>query len=247
MSAHIIARSGWSSLEHEMAMLRYAANLSGKEKAKILFLNTASASTPEFVAGAKQKIEWIGCEFSTLDFFGSINPNYEDYINSHDVLHVGGGNTRSMLAVWREYGLDQTLRKANEQGLVLSGFSAGALCWFEQCLTDSLQGEPQVLKGLGFLKGSACPHYDSEELRAPTYIKKIKSKEILPGFALRDFTAIHFVDGKLFKAITTQEDKTPSYVDKDGEEKILATIPLLGPPVRTNSQYAPKQAPDLKP
>ncbi|MFZ2586733.1 MAG: peptidase E [Alphaproteobacteria bacterium] len=220
MAQHIISRSGWCSAEHDVAMIGYAACVSGKKRAKVLFLNTASSSTPRYLENAQKTIEAVGCEYSTLDLFGSIREDYSSFIMSHDVVYVGGGNTRSLVALWKEYGIDKILQEASTiNGTILTGFSAGGICWFEQCLTDSLAGEPQTIKGLGFLKGSACPHYDVEALRRPTYIKKVIQGEILPGYALRDFSALHFIDGELFKALTTQKGKAPAYVGLDGVEK----------------------------
>jgi hypothetical protein len=77
-------------------------------------------------------------------------------------------NTANMLAIWRLHGFDALLREAWEQGILLTGWSAGMICWFEAGVTDSfgpqLAGMPD---GLGFLPGSACPRYDDEELRRP--------------------------------------------------------------------------------
>lgn len=220
MTTHIVARSGWCSAEHDKTMLRYAADLTGEKQAKVLFLNTASSSTPRYHEGAQANIEAIGCEYSTFDFFNSIRPDYRDYILSHDMIYVGGGNTRSLVTLWKEYGVDKIIREGWQNGIVLTGFSAGAICWFEECLTDSLAGDPQAIKGLGFLAGSACPHYDVEESRRPTYIKRVANKEILPGYALNDLTAVHFKDGELYKALTTKERLHPVSVSADGSETV---------------------------
>lgn len=218
---HIIARSGWCSVEHDQSMLAYAAKTSGRKSPRILFMNTASSSTPRYAEGAQKAIEAAGGVFSTFDFFGSIQTDYADFITSHDVIYVGGGNTRSMLALWREYGVDKALRDAWQNGVVLTGFSAGAICWFEQCLTDALQGTPQVINGLGFLRGSACPHYDVEPSRRPTYMDLASKQKISAGYALVDFTAIHFVNGEPARLLTTQEGKAPVYVNHDGSERLL--------------------------
>lgn len=202
-------------------MLHYAASVSKVKNPRILFLNTASSSFPQYTNSAKENIESVGGAFSTFDFFDSIRKDYRNYFLEHDVIYVGGGNTRSMLALWREYGIDEILYEANERGTVLTGFSAGGICWFEQGLTDSLDGTPQVLPALGFLKGSACPHYDVEETRRPTYLEKIHSAAMFPGYALNDYTALHFKEGVLLKALTTKEGVNPVFVSKDGTEEVL--------------------------
>ena len=87
-----------------------------------------------------------------------------------DVIFVSGGNTANMLAVWRVHGFDAILREAWERGIVLAGSSAGMICWFEAGVTDSFGPQLEGMRdGLGFLAGSACPHYDGEERRRPVY------------------------------------------------------------------------------
>lgn len=243
MNTNLIARSGWCSNEHDKTMLRYAANITEKETPSILFLNTASSSSPQYHDNSKNTIESIGCIYSTFDFFGSIRIDYRDYILSHDIIYVGGGNTRSLLALWKEYGIDKVIREAWERGTVLTGFSAGAICWFEECLTDSLAGDPQVLKGLGFIKGSACPHYDVEESRRPTYLRRVSAGEIMPGYGLNDLTSLHFKDGVLYKILTTQDGVVPIFIDKDGTEARLEAEVV--PYIQSISNPLPQNNPQI--
>jgi len=92
----------------------------------------------------------------------------EDLLLSQDVIFVGGGSVANMVAVWRVHGLDQILRKAWQAGIVLTGSSAGGICWFESGTTDSFGRELRAFTdGLGLLAGSYCPHYDSEPGRRP--------------------------------------------------------------------------------
>ena len=97
-----------------------------------------------------------------------------------------------MLAVWRDWGVPALLREAWESGVVLTGVSAGAICWFEEGITDSFSDGLRPLPGLGFLSGSCCPHYDSEPQRRPTYHRLLANAEIAPGIAIEDWTAVHF-------------------------------------------------------
>lgn len=66
-----------------------------------------------------------------------------------DVIYVGGGNTRNMLVLWKEWGLDYTLKKAYEEGVILAGLSEGAICWFEEGLTDPLNAPLYTINCLG--------------------------------------------------------------------------------------------------
>jgi peptidase E len=113
--------------------------------------------------------------------------------------------------------MDKVLKQALEKGIVLAGISAGAICWFEEFLTDSvwpMGGCP----GLGFVKGSACPHYDGEALRRPTYTRLVRDGEMIPGLALDDGAAAHFVDGELKQIVTSRPHARAYHLDfKDGE------------------------------
>ena len=96
---------------------------------------------------------------------------------SQDVIVVGGGNTANMLAIWRVHGFDTLLREAWEQGIVLTGVSAGMICWFEAGVTDSFGPQLEGMRdGLGLLPGSACPHYDGEERRRPVYRQLVERR-----------------------------------------------------------------------
>lgn len=98
----------------------------------------------------------------------------EDFILTKDIIYVGGGNTKNLLALWKEWGLDIILKKAWNQGIVLAGISAGSICWFEAGVTDSYGDRLEPIKCLGFLKGSNCPHYD-EEMDQKTFLSKTHS------------------------------------------------------------------------
>jgi peptidase E len=142
---------------------------------------------------------------------------------SSDVIVVGGGNTANMLAVWRVHGFDRILREAWESGVVLTGWSAGMICWFEAGVTDSFGPQLAGMRdGLGFLAGSACPHYDGEELRRPVYTRLVQEDRFPPGIALDDGVGAHFADGELLEVVTTRPEATGYLVDVDGERALEA-------------------------
>jgi peptidase E len=136
-----------------------------------------------------------------------------------------------MLALWREWGLDEILKRAWQQGVVLAGLSAGAICWFEQGVTDSVPGELGALDCLGLLPGSCCPHYDGEAERRPAYHRLVAEGTILPGFGIDDGAALHFVDQELKCIISSRPDARAYAVTKseDGvSEGALASTLLAG-------------------
>ena len=143
---------------------------------------------------------------------------------AHDVILVGGGNTANMLAVWRVHGFDRVLREAWEAGVVLSGWSAGMICWFEAGVTDSFGPQLEGLRdGLGFLPGSACPHYDGEELRRPVY-RRLVGDGFPPGIALDDAAGAHYVGTTLNRVLATTPSATGYLVTPTSEQRLDAVV-----------------------
>ncbi len=140
---------------------------------------------------------------------------------SCDAILVCGGNTANMLAVWRAHGFDAVLREAWEAGVLLTGWSAGMICWFEAGVTDSFGPQLEGMRdGLGFLSGSACPHYDGEALRRPVYTRLVR--EGFPaGIALDDAVAAHYTGTTLREIVTARPEAGAYRVGPGGEESLL--------------------------
>ena len=183
----------------------YVLQQSVRPRPNICFVPTASAESRERIVQFFQVFSSLPCTPSWLSLFDLPTADLESFILAKDIIFVGGGNTRSMLALWREWNLDGILRKAYDRGIILAGSSAGANCWFEQCTTDSVPGELTILPCLGFLHGSFTPHYDVEPKRKPTLHRMLLSEEIQPGYAADNEAALHFVDGDLRRAVRTRE------------------------------------------
>ncbi|MBP6103495.1 MAG: peptidase E [Gammaproteobacteria bacterium] len=211
-----IGGAGFGTLENDYKMERYLIAQTGKTNPKVCFLGQASAESPAYARLFHRTFKALETHPSTISLFGRVTPHWKTQVLEQDLIFVGGGNTRSMLALWREWGMDQILKEAYDKGIVLCGSSAGAICWFEACVTDSVW-PLGTLKGLGFLQGSCCPHYDSEPERRPTYLQKVQSGEIIPGIALEDYTAAHFVDGSLRTVVSAKAGTKAYRVSPDKE------------------------------
>ena len=138
-----------------------------------------------------------------------------------DAIYVGGGNTLNMLAIWKDQGIDKVLRKAWEKGIVLGGGSAGAICWFAQGCTDSRPGKLTVLDGLGWLPGSACPHFGAEKRRA-AYHDLVLAGDMKDGIACDDGAAVLYEGDKLVRAVSSLP-KARAYSVKRQEGKVGIT------------------------
>lgn len=143
---------------------------------------------------------------------------FEEVLLDMDAILVTGGNTLNMLAIWKAQGIDTILRAAWEKGILLSGGSAGSLCWFEHGTTDSRPKEISIVDCLGFLKGSHCPHYDSEATRKPLYHSYIKDGRFKPGYAVDDRAAILFHDQEVAKVVALNEESNAYYVSLESDE-----------------------------
>jgi len=182
---------------------RYLIQQTKTENPRVLFVPTASGEPDHYVAGFYSAFLKLGCRPSVLTFFKR-TPQLRSFLLEQDLIYVGGGNTKTLLAVWREWGMPELLREAWESGIVLTGVSAGAICWFEQGLTDSFSDGLRPLPGLGFLPGSCCPHYDGEPQRRPTYHQLLASAEIAPGVAIEDWTAVHFSGIERYRVVASR-------------------------------------------
>lgn len=208
MPKQIIAMGGGGfSMEPENLLLdEYVLKQTNKKTPKVCFVPTASGDAQGYIDKFYHSFETLDCEASHLSLFKPPTADLEDYVLSKDVIYVGGGNTRNLMVLWKEWGLDHIFQKAWEQGIVLAGLSAGAICWFEEGVTDSIPGELTPLKCLGFLKGSSCPHYDGEADRRPTYQKLVGANKILQGVAADDGVAFHYVDEDIYKIVSSRKN-----------------------------------------
>jgi peptidase E len=141
----------------------------------------------------------------------------------HDLILVSGGNTANALAIWRTHGFDEILREAWETGVLLTGWSAGMICWFEHGVTDSFGPALAPLECLGFLPGSACPHYDGEEQRRPVYTQLV-ANGFPAGVAADDDVALHYAGTELRDVVTSREGAGAYRVGPDGEQALDARL-----------------------
>lgn len=190
----------------------YILQVSDKENPKICFIGTASGDSESYQLKFHRRFASARCQASVLNLFRREVSDLNDFVCSQDVIYVGGGNTVNMLAVWREHGLDIALKDALAAGTVLTGVSAGSICWFESGVTDSFGADLQQTKCLGFLKGSNCPHYDGEANRRPSYQKMIL-QGMDGGYAADDSVALHFVNGDLRRIVSSSESARAYRVD----------------------------------
>lgn len=177
--------------------------ISGKKKPSLLFLPTASDDSESYYNVVKKHFgERLKCKIDVLYLIKNKYSEKElrDKILKSDIIYVGGGNTLKMIKLWKKLGIDEILKEAYQNGIVLSGISAGAICWFEYGNSDSLKFDNKKsniikVKGISLVKGLFCPHYDVEKIRKVELKKMMKNKKGI-ALALDNCSAIEIVDDK---------------------------------------------------
>ncbi|HEY8806854.1 MAG TPA: peptidase E [Candidatus Limnocylindria bacterium] len=201
-------------------LIAYVLSFAKRKRPKVLFLPTASGDDQTYVTLFNGAFAGHDCDRAVLELFSRTVADIDALIRDQDVVVVGGGNTANMLAIWRVHGVDRALRAAYDAGTVLTGWSAGCICWFEGGTTDSFTPELGALRdGLGFLSGSATPHYDSEARRPMVYAREIAAG-LPPGIALDDGVAARYEDERLIEVVSGREGGRAFMVDQDGEHPL---------------------------
>jgi dipeptidase E len=212
---------GGGSEDETRRLLAHVVGLAGKPAPKVCAVPTATGDDAD---GVLRLFGLLPAEARTshLPFFPWPPHDLPGFVLGHDVIFVGGGNTANALAIWRVYGFDEILREAWEAGIVLTGWSAGMICWFEAGVTDSFGPQLEGMRdGLGFLPGSACPHYDGEELRRPVYTRLV-AEGFPAGIAADDGVGVHFVGTELAEVASVREGATAYRVEPGGETPLEA-------------------------
>ena len=215
----------------------YIVSMATVKRPRICFVPTASGDAHEHIDKFYAAFGRFSAQLSHLAFFrkpvkGAVPLNrFEDELLDQHVIYVGGGNTRSMLAVWREWSVTQTLRAALKRGVVLAGVSAGAICWFEWGASDSVApgARSAPLRCLGFLKGSCSPHWGGEPHRRRDFHALVRSGALPAGYGIADGAALLFEGGRLAEAVRADASAAVFRVERTGDrlrEAVIATRPL---------------------
>ena len=221
MKKHIVAIGGGGFGRNNISYLieKYILELSDKICPKICFLPTATGDDDTYIVRFYTIFNQLNCKPSHIEFFKRTT-NIKNHIMDQDVVFVGGGNTKSMLAIWDDWGMSDLLSVAYNKGVIMSGVSAGAICWFTSGITDSWDKELRILPCLDFISGTCCPHYDEEPSRIP-YVKKILLEEKVTNcISIEGGSAMHFIDGKPFKNVSFKNNKNTYDVFLDNNDVV---------------------------
>ena len=205
----IVAIGGGEISEQETeAIDRRIIALTGKTQPKALFIPTASSDAPGYIETFEAYYGGhLGCRTRHLKLTQE-PPAFDEMsalVLDSDLVYVGGGNTLKMMKLWRRLGLDTVLAEAASRGIVLSGLSAGAICWFRYGHSDSraFSSNPKWdyirVRGLGFVNAVYCPHYHFEK-RESSFSQTIAKRGGI-GIACDNNAAIEIV-GEHYRILT---------------------------------------------
>ena len=191
-----------------------ARERSGRDRPRICFVPTAAADDDGVVArfyGAFAR----SAEASHLALFSRTVEDIDAFLLDQDLVFIGGGNTVNMLAIWRQHGVDRALLAAWQAGVVMSGMSAGGVCWFEGFTTDSFGPELRPVRdGLGVLSGSFIPHYHGEAQRRPLYHRLVADGTLPGGYGVDDGAALVFRGTELSEVVSSQDGAAAYRVER---------------------------------
>jgi dipeptidase E len=209
---------GFTSSSEDWPLDEYVLTLTNREQPRICLLPTASGDPEDQIDRFYRVYEQLGCELSHISLFrlGSQEINLREHLLSRDVIYVGGGSMKNLLALWRVHGVDSLLSEAWQTGVALAGVSAGSMCWFELGVTRT-HGHPAPAEGLALLPGSNSVHYNTDPERRRVFREQI-AEGAPPGWAVEDGVGLLFAGDTLVEAVTAREGGRAYRVElKDGE------------------------------
>jgi peptidase E len=217
----IVACGGALFVDEAAPLRNHILSLARQPSPRVCFLPTATGDHPEAIARFYRAAAQMDCRPSDLPLFSRDVENLEAFLMEQDVIWVAGGNTANALAVWRVHGVDGLLRRAWEDGCVMTGASAGMNCWFEASVTDSfsLQRLEGLRDGLGWLGGSACPHWDGEEMRRPVY-RDLVAAGFPDGAAAEDGVGLVYDGVEFVEAVSWRADGAAWFVSRAGGDAV---------------------------
>jgi peptidase E len=217
-------RSGWAV----GPLTEYAIEMAGvsSRAPRVCYVGTASGDRPDGIAEFYTAALQRGLTPSHLQLF--MMPNVDDMrelLLGQDVIWVFGGSVAGLLAMWRLHGVDEIMREAWQAGVVLTGVSAGSICWHLGGTTDSFGPQLRpVTNGLGFVPFSNGVHYDSEPERRPLFQSLIADGTLPAGYATDDGTGVVYRGTEFAEAVRETPDKSVYWVERSGDGKAVETM-----------------------
>jgi dipeptidase E len=209
----------------------FVLSLTPAKQPRVLFLPTASGDTTAQINAFQARFadRWCDHEHLSLFHLRDLRRPLREIVLEQDIIYVGGGSMRNLLAIWQAHGLDDLLVQAWRAGTVLAGLSAGAMCWFEGGVTRS-SGPPEPFAGLGLLEGSLTVHADGEPERLPVWLASVRDGTLPGGWSLDDGVGLLFRGLGMERVVSSRPGATAQRVDQVAGELVRKRLQpeLLG-------------------
>jgi peptidase E len=199
-------------------LVSYAFELAGvnSRRPKLCFVGTALGDQAHWQAWWADATRAAGVDITFLNLFPM--PNVADplsLLGDADVVWVGGGSVANLLALWRLHGLKPVFEEVWRAGVVLSGVSAGSLCWHAGGTTDSFGPDLRpVTDALGFLPYANGVHYDAEVQRRPLLQKLVGEGTLPAAYATDNGVGLVYRATEMVEAVTEAANKGAYYVQQ---------------------------------
>ncbi len=241
MSGAIVAIGGaeFQMRPENEALLDYIVSLLDGPAPRVCLVPTASGDPQDQIAAFHAMMERRGVVASSMSLFrlGDVPVDPAEHLLAQDAIYVTGGSMVNLMALWREHGIDLLMRRAHEQGVLLCGYSAGSMCWFESGISRG-GGLPAAVAGIGLVPSSHCVHYSQDPARRDAYRRAVAGGGIGPGLALDDHAAALLRDGELVEAVRSRESASAFRVAPDGDGGVTET------PIDARLLPAPLESPE---
>ena len=201
--------------EADESLDQFVLNQLTKKNFKIGFLPTASKDNKKKIDLFYKRFENSSLELSHFSLCSKIE-GFKGWLLSKDIIYVGGGNTFYMLEIWEKNNLIEIFKEAYIKGIILSGVSAGAVCWFDWILSDSKGSGLKPLRGINLISGS-CPPHSSEDERINQFQENIKNNKLPEGIAIDDGVAVLFIDGKATEVYSSRKNHDAYFINKSNK------------------------------
>jgi peptidase E len=208
-------------------LTEYAIDLAGVtgRAPRVCFVATAVGDNPFTLNCFAEAAQVRGLAGSHLVLFPM--PNVEDigsFLLEQDVIWVNGGSVAGLLAMWELHGVGDAMRAAWQAGVVLTGVSAGSICWHIGGTTDSFGPELRpITNGLGLLPYSNGVHYDTEDQRRPLFQSLIADGALPSGYASDDGVGLHYRGTELVEVVAELDGKGAYFIERGADGRAVET------------------------
>lgn len=208
---------GFSDEPDNLFLDGYVLAQSPKSKPGICFIASAGGDAKDYIDRFYSSYRKLPCEPSHIELTKTKLPydKLKTFLLSRDIIFIGGGSTAFLMSLFKKLRMKGILRAAWNKGVILSGMSAGAMCWFAEGFTNPSGNIFRRLRCLGFLEGSFCPHYNKGNQLRRVFRKMIRSGELSSGYGVEDGVALHFIQTKLSAVISSRADGKAFYIKEN--------------------------------